>query len=290
MVFGGGEFNKGVYSPHSAVCRAAIHAGVLTNFGGEVEIESVEGREKYLAGGPSNGVLSFEDGEYIRSFKFVPSTKGVCREYIQNQLGGSPLDDFQVHDSSKTSFEVMSSPENAARQIIGMRERKCGADQRSGLLVLKDFYCDSYELKVRLRFNGPGRAGVVAAVKDAQNYVIVEAVVLGEGLARGIWRIRQFTNGKGKEIKAVGYAFDFGAYYNVHLSVHRKSGSEDALIKAEIGGEGRPTEVSLEFTSDKPRSSLGGAGLAACDAPKDGVLFDGFIVESTSSKSLLSRI
>jgi hypothetical protein len=39
----------GVYTDDSSICRAAIHSGVLQNFGGDVEVIKAPGREKYPA-------------------------------------------------------------------------------------------------------------------------------------------------------------------------------------------------------------------------------------------------
>ncbi|PFH37729.1 scavenger receptor cysteine-rich domain-containing protein [Besnoitia besnoiti] len=64
-----------LYSPISAVCRAAIHSGRLTSEGGEVEIE-VAGQQETFKGTTSNGIKSANSGWYLRSITFVQGAPG----------------------------------------------------------------------------------------------------------------------------------------------------------------------------------------------------------------------
>ncbi|CBZ50802.1 hypothetical protein NCLIV_038770 [Neospora caninum Liverpool] len=65
-------YGAGLYSPISAVCRAAIHAGALTDEGGEVVIEAGPPHEAFV-GSESFGITSQKSGSYLRSFAFVVS-------------------------------------------------------------------------------------------------------------------------------------------------------------------------------------------------------------------------
>ncbi|KAL4452252.1 hypothetical protein ABPG75_007914 [Micractinium tetrahymenae] len=58
------------YTADSSICRAAIHAGVLTNKGGTIPIFYERGRVLYL-GTTRNGVQSQDWGTYYSSFKFT---------------------------------------------------------------------------------------------------------------------------------------------------------------------------------------------------------------------------
>nr|AAZ94422.1 SR1 [Toxoplasma gondii] len=63
-------YGAGFYSPISSVCRAAIHAGALTDEGGEVEIEAGPPHEAFV-GSEGFGITSQKSGSYLRSFAFV---------------------------------------------------------------------------------------------------------------------------------------------------------------------------------------------------------------------------
>lgn len=68
---GGTVWGTGVYSDDSAVCPAAIHAGVLTDAGGSVTITIAPGQDAYPAS-TANGVSTSEWGAWSRSFTVSP--------------------------------------------------------------------------------------------------------------------------------------------------------------------------------------------------------------------------
>lgn len=57
------------YTDDSFICRAAVHAGVISPRGGVVEVRATEGRSSYL-GNPRNGVNSSNWGAWDRSIAF----------------------------------------------------------------------------------------------------------------------------------------------------------------------------------------------------------------------------
>jgi hypothetical protein len=61
-----------IYTADSAICAAAVHAGIITTAGGSVIIEIMVGQKAYLAS-DRNGVTSFDWGAYDRSYRFVPA-------------------------------------------------------------------------------------------------------------------------------------------------------------------------------------------------------------------------
>lgn len=67
----GSVWGTGAFTADSSICRAAIHAGVLTNKGGTITIFYERGRVLYL-GSKKNGVESQDWGTYDSSFKFAP--------------------------------------------------------------------------------------------------------------------------------------------------------------------------------------------------------------------------
>ena len=63
-------WGTGTYTDDSSVCKAAVHAGLITfEDGGRVVVEIAEGQESY-EGSEANGVTSLDYGEWGGSFTF----------------------------------------------------------------------------------------------------------------------------------------------------------------------------------------------------------------------------
>jgi outer membrane protein OmpA-like peptidoglycan-associated protein len=100
-----------VYTSDSSICRAALHAGVITIRGGQVTVIPEAGRSAY-AGLTRNGVSSSNYGPYKSSFRFAPmerpaastdkpvqapvaatlQSRGEVTLYIQFRFDSSDLD------------------------------------------------------------------------------------------------------------------------------------------------------------------------------------------------------
>jgi hypothetical protein len=66
---GGSVWGSKVYTDDSAICRAALHAGVISGAGGTVTIRSLAGMSSY-APSTSNGVTSSDYGVWPGSYRF----------------------------------------------------------------------------------------------------------------------------------------------------------------------------------------------------------------------------
>ncbi len=66
---GGTVWGSETYTDDSGICRAAVHAGVITADGGDVSFNIVGGRESY-SGSEANGVESRDYGSWSGSFEF----------------------------------------------------------------------------------------------------------------------------------------------------------------------------------------------------------------------------
>ena len=75
----GSVWGSGVYTSDSAICAAALHAGAVTEEGGEVKVAPAEGCGAYL-GSAANGVSSNSWGPWNASFYFPghSETEGKC--------------------------------------------------------------------------------------------------------------------------------------------------------------------------------------------------------------------
>jgi len=65
-------WGTGSYTSGSGICRAAIHAGVISSRGGVVTVERLPGRPAYR-GSPRNGIKSLDAGLNRASFSIVGS-------------------------------------------------------------------------------------------------------------------------------------------------------------------------------------------------------------------------
>lgn len=66
----GGTWGTDVYTADSTICRAAIHAGVITEHGGEVTVILEPGRPAYR-GSRRHRVESFDYGQFGASYRFA---------------------------------------------------------------------------------------------------------------------------------------------------------------------------------------------------------------------------
>jgi LCCL domain len=71
----GSVWGSGTYTDDSRICRAAVHAGVISSNGGIVTIQASGGLRSY-AGSNSNGVTSGKWGSFGGSFRFSGSSGG----------------------------------------------------------------------------------------------------------------------------------------------------------------------------------------------------------------------
>ena len=69
---GGGLWGTDVYTGDSGICRAAIHAGLITEGGGTVKVTLDPGRPAYR-GSVRNGQRSSDYGNYPKSFHLEPA-------------------------------------------------------------------------------------------------------------------------------------------------------------------------------------------------------------------------
>ncbi|MGP1353702.1 MAG: LCCL domain-containing protein [Parasphingopyxis sp.] len=75
----GSVWGTDIYTDDSNICRAAVHAGVITTDGGDVTLTPEDGQENY-AGSTANGVESRDYGAWSGSFAFESVEAGAGDE------------------------------------------------------------------------------------------------------------------------------------------------------------------------------------------------------------------
>ncbi len=73
----GALYGTDIYTTDSSICRAAVHAGVITSAGGSVTVRSAAGCSKY-EGKAQNGMTSSSWSSYPNSFFFPSKGTGKC--------------------------------------------------------------------------------------------------------------------------------------------------------------------------------------------------------------------
>lgn len=96
-----------IYTDNSSVCQAAIHFGVLSDAGGEIELEIEDGKKRYK-GSSKNGLNSVDKGEYMRSFSFSGKPGNTCAYFRENY---NPADIFENYYNFDYKFNTKGPSE-----------------------------------------------------------------------------------------------------------------------------------------------------------------------------------
>ncbi len=82
-------FGDGIYSDDSFICESGIHAGLLTDKGGEIQI-IIEDGQNFYPGVFKNGIYSSKKENYIRSFRVVGDREMTCN-YFKEEYNPSNI-------------------------------------------------------------------------------------------------------------------------------------------------------------------------------------------------------
>lgn len=85
----GSVWGSDIYTADSALCKAAVHAGVIPRSGGRVVVERVDGRELYV-GTSRNGIGTSDYGPYHPAIHFVGSAQPAQPEPCPTFLAINP--------------------------------------------------------------------------------------------------------------------------------------------------------------------------------------------------------
>jgi hypothetical protein len=143
----GNVWGTRIYTDDSAICRAAVHAGVIGERGGIVTLWARPGRRSYN-GSYSNGVRSRDYGRWSGSYEFSGGGGG----------GNPPPDYGRVEDC----------PGNATSLRGNNRSLRCrcsASDTRSGAVWGTDIYTDDSNIcRAALHAGAIGRQGGIITV------------------------------------------------------------------------------------------------------------------------------
>ncbi|MDG2004433.1 MAG: LCCL domain-containing protein [Novosphingobium sp.] len=122
-----------VYTDESAICRAAVQAGVISAGGGQVIFNILPGRSSYkgTGGGTHNGVSSSDYGSWQGSYKFAPwappvrsssggrASSGSPARQTASHFGACPANATDYRNSGKTITCACGSSETTSGSVWG---------------------------------------------------------------------------------------------------------------------------------------------------------------------------
>ena len=91
-------FGDSIYTDDSKICQAGIHAGLLTDKGGELEIAVEEGQKKYV-GKMKNGINSIKRDNHIRSFKLIGDKSLTCEYFSETYNPANIYNNWKMEDA-----------------------------------------------------------------------------------------------------------------------------------------------------------------------------------------------
>eukprot|EP00918_Siedleckia_nematoides_P093680 GHVU01205654.1.p1 GENE.GHVU01205654.1~~GHVU01205654.1.p1 ORF type:complete len:289 (+),score=44.46 GHVU01205654.1:492-1358(+) len=249
------------YSPVSSICAAAIHAGVLTDEGGQVEVE-VGPEQQSFKGSERNGVTSEDAPAYLRSFKFVHSSKASCTTTVWRPE--HLAEDFSQKAAAASKFRLSSAPFTGER-VVAIKDRVCDDDLHPQQLLLRALHCDKLHVDLKFFLTAASSFGVILGFQDVSNYYELHAIVGAGG--DGKWDLRRVKDGQSASTGAeVLFRFPFNTW--IELSATVDGGKFEGRVT-----EGSRTTVVADFTDTSNGSKMGTAGLSACSAPSSGLFF-----------------
>lgn len=171
-------FGDGIYSDDSFICQAAIHAGVLTNRGGEIQIMIESGQSLY----PSisrNGIKSEKRGNYLRSFRVLGDKSVACNFFKEKYNPANIWANWREEEGRGTVMGPASWTFNSNPSSYGLAIRQSsfisGSDFNYGSsLIYKNFDCADAEFRVNVYMTNSNMGIIYFRYFDSNNFYALE--------------------------------------------------------------------------------------------------------------------
>jgi hypothetical protein len=175
-------FGSEIYSDNSSICLAAIHYGILTDKGGEIEF-MIEGEQSSFKSTKGFGITSKSKDSYIRSFRFFGQKSSVSYNFMEDYLGKLPekwkidLDNNAVDklkDSWEYKIEERKNPKGIMEKFKSIIHtgtvRLNNENSYASFITLKDADFANGIIKFNLKFVDLNRIAVLFRYTDKENY------------------------------------------------------------------------------------------------------------------------
>lgn len=171
-------FGDQTYTDDSSICQAAIHAGILTDRGGEVQFMLEEGRSFY-EGTTKNGVKSQKRGNYLRSFRIIGDQSNACNFFKETYSPSNIFHNWKVIDSKTSIFGPSEWTFNTNPTKYGLAFRQNSLIQGDAfnygsMLINKNFDCSNAEFHVNVFLTTSNMAILFFRFYDPNNFYALE--------------------------------------------------------------------------------------------------------------------
>ena len=171
-------FGDQTYTDDSSICQSAIHAGLLTDKGGEIQFILEQGRQLY-SGSTKNGIKSQRRGTYLRSFRIIGDQANTCNYFKENYSPSNIFHNWRVSDGRGAILGPSEWTFNTNPTQYGLSIRQSsfiqGDDYNYGTALLnKRFDCSDGEFHINVYLANTNMALLFFRYYDSNNFYALE--------------------------------------------------------------------------------------------------------------------
>ena len=270
-------FGDQVYTDDSSICQAAIHAGLLTDKGGEIQFILEQGKQLY-EGSLKNGIKSQRRGNYLRSFRILGDQSNTCSYFKETYSPSNIFHNWKVVDGRGAILGPSDWTFNTNPSQYGLSIRQNsfiqGEEYNYGSVLLnKRFDCTDGDFHVNVYITTTSMALLFFRYYDSNNFYALE--LNSPGGARKIKLIKK-VEGVGEVISGsteavlprVWYRFSI-RFLDNNIQVFKQTGNL------------RNVELLLNVTDNDLQRGTVGVGTQG----NAGAFFDGIEVKSVHNNN-----
>lgn len=171
-------FGEQIYTDDSSICQSAIHAGLLTDKGGEIQFILEQGRQLY-GGSVKNGIKSQRRGTYLRSFRIIGDQSNTCNYFKETYSPSNIFHNWKVADGRGAILGPSEWTFNTNPTQYGLSIRQSsfiqGDDYNYGTSLLnKRFDCSDGEFHINVYLTHTNMALLFFRYYDFNNFYALE--------------------------------------------------------------------------------------------------------------------
>lgn len=179
-------FGSEVYSDTSSICISAIHAGIMNDLGGEIEL-LIDGPQTFFKSTKSFGIISKPRDSYIRSFRFIGVKSSIFFKYKDDYAGKITDkwelvigDEVEKIESNQWSYEekpikIMEEEQKVTKYIVHRGEIKSKLKNAYGTFIsLRNAQWSKGRVKTNFLFKDKRAFALLFKFVDKSNYYALE--------------------------------------------------------------------------------------------------------------------
>lgn len=171
-------FGDQVYTDDSSICQAGIHAGLLTDRGGEIQFILEQGKQLY-EGSAKNGIKSQRRGNYLRSFRIIGDQANSCNYFKETYNPSNLFHNWRISDGRGAILGPSEWTFNTNPTQYGLAIRQSsliqGEEYNYGTALLnKRFDCNDGEFNVNIYLTTASMTMIFFRYYDSNNFYALE--------------------------------------------------------------------------------------------------------------------